>query len=140
MIRPLAVLICALAISGCAASGVKVDPAKAESFQPGISTCADVRAVLGAPTQTQTTQSTYTHQEVVVWIYSFAGAQAHPENFIPVVNLFASGADAETSTVAFVFYRANCVLAKTGYATSGMGSGSNLESITLKRNGPREVE
>ena len=39
----------ALALAGCATSGVKVDPNVVSSFKPGVTTLADAEARLGPP-------------------------------------------------------------------------------------------
>ena len=138
---PLIALGCALALSACASSGVKVDPSKLDQFTVGKSTCAEVRAALGQPKQQVKTIGGDTKREILVWKYSYAGVQSHPENFIPVVGAFVGGVDTESSVVMLVFYTDHgCVLAGTRYATSGMGTGTNLEGLAQERKDTTEVK
>jgi hypothetical protein len=118
----------------CASSGVKVDPSKVNDFTVGKSTCADVQAELGNPTQRYQLAD-----EKIRWVYSYAAVQAHPETFIPIVGAFVGGADTETTMVGFRFSK-NCILEKTISAESGTGTGTNLEGIGQDRKDTREVE
>jgi hypothetical protein len=121
--------------SSCTASGVKVNPNRINDFTVGKSTCDDVLASLGPPTQRYTKPD----DDMTRWLYTYAGVQARPENFIPVVNAFAGGVDVESSVVGFRFTK-DCILEKTIYSTSGMGGGRNLESVNQERKPVREVK
>jgi outer membrane protein assembly factor BamE (lipoprotein component of BamABCDE complex) len=92
--RALAILALAAALAGCGTSGVRVTPEQVASIQRGVSTEADVRAALGAPTGV----STVNGQRILV--YSSASYQVRPESFIPVVGAFVGGADVRSSYVA----------------------------------------
>ena len=135
MIRAAFVALMVL-LSGCASSGVRVDQASASQFTAGQSTCSDVRAKLGAPNVVRTSQA---NADETVWIYAYASAQAHPENFIPVVGAFVGGYDHEGTMAAFRFTSA-CVLDGTRYASMNMGSGTNLEGVAQDRKDTRVAE
>jgi len=129
-----------LQLAACASTGVRVDPAKINDFTVGKSTCEDVKAALGHPTQRSSAVGGKSGKDIIIWKYTYSAFQAHPENFIPIVNAFASGADVESSVVVFVFYKDGCVLAGTRYAESDMGTGGNLEGVTQGRKDTRTAE
>lgn len=123
-----------LVLSGCASSGVKVDPSKVNDFTVGRSTCADVQAALGNPTQRYRLSD-----EKIRWVYSYASVQARPETFIPIVGAFVGGADTESTMVGFRFSK-DCILEKTISSESSLGTGTNLEGMSQDRKPVREVE
>jgi hypothetical protein len=114
---------------------VKVNPNRINDFTVGKSTCDDVLAALGPPTQ----RNTKPDDDMTRWLYTYTGAQARPESFIPLVSAFAGGVDVESNVVGFRFTK-DCVLEKTIYSTSGMGTGTNLESVSQERKSVREVK
>jgi hypothetical protein len=129
------VIFVLLTLSGCVASGVKVNPARINDFTVGKSTCDDVSAALGSPTQ----RYTKADDDMTRWLYTYAAAQSRPLNFVPLVGAFAGGFDVESSVVGFRFTK-DCILEKTSYSTSGMGGGRNLEGVSQERKSVREVE
>lgn len=86
-------LCIALTAVGCASSGRKIDQAKVSQIHNG-STGPEVRKLIGAP---ETVMKDATGGET--WSYSYVYASAKGENFIPVVNLFASGANVQSSSL-----------------------------------------
>jgi len=132
-----ALLLCAGLLCSCASSGVKVDQSAMTEFTAGKSTCADVQARLGPPNVIRPSNSG--DDSKTVWIYSYGAAQAHPENFIPVVGVFAGGYDTEATAAAFRF-TSNCVLDGTRYASMNMGSGANMEGVAQARKDTRDTE
>ena len=67
-------------LSACASSGTKVDQTTFTAFRKGVSTCSEIKERLGSPSQ-----SLVKDNGDLVLAYSYSAAQAHPENFIPVV-------------------------------------------------------
>jgi PBP1b-binding outer membrane lipoprotein LpoB len=51
MNKMVAAMVAALVLAGCATSQQKVDPATVASFQPGVTTIAQVESALGQPFQ-----------------------------------------------------------------------------------------
>lgn len=135
-----AFLILLFLMSACSSSGVKVDSSKLDQFTVGKSTCDDVLTALGNPTQRITAIGGKTGKDLILWAYSYSAAQSHPENFVPVIGAFIGGVDVETKSVGFLFYKNGCVLAKTSYSQSDIGSGTNLESVSQSRKDTRVVE
>lgn len=80
-------------VAGCGTSGVQVSPEQAARIERGVSTEADVRAALGAPTGV----SVVNGQRLLV--YSGASYAMRPQSFIPIVGAFAGGADWRASHV-----------------------------------------
>jgi outer membrane protein assembly factor BamE (lipoprotein component of BamABCDE complex) len=93
----IAVLVLALAISGCTTVGKEIAPNQLADFKEGVTTQDEVIAKLGEPTTTTISS------DRVVMVYSFLHTQARPASFIPIVGLFAGGADVRSSMVSFVF-------------------------------------
>ena len=98
MVRFSAILAVSLALAGCVSSGTKVDPDAVASFQRGVTTLSDVEARLGPPTALSTALD-----GSMVAVYSYAHASTRAATFIPVVGLFAGGADVHGQTVALRF-------------------------------------
>jgi hypothetical protein len=91
-------IFCALALSGCVSSGTQVKESQLTSFQTGVTTERDVRAALGPPQSVST--STYGVRTI-----AYSGLRASPKaaTFIPIVGLFAGGANVQASSAVFSF-------------------------------------
>lgn len=107
-------------LTGCAATGVQVSEQKAQSFQVGHSTYANVIAALGSPTT-----STISSNGQRTAIYSYAAMQSRPQNFIPYIGPFVAGYDTKSSAVVFVFDEHGVLLSTTS-SQSELGIGANL--------------
>jgi outer membrane protein assembly factor BamE (lipoprotein component of BamABCDE complex) len=107
-----------LLIASCGgSSGTKVDQAQITQFKPGITTYDQVAAALGPPSgTTQASDGTKT------LIYVHTETSIHGATFIPVVGMFAGGADAQQQSVIFTFDK-NGVLAN--YSTTQVQACSN---------------
>lgn len=120
----LAVVLCAstiaIAIAGCASSGVKVSEQQAESFKVGSSTYSDVVAALGAPTATMVAANGARTAS-----YDYSSMRSQPQNFIPYIGPLVAGYDNQSSSVTFNFDPRG-VLTGTTSSQSGMGTGANL--------------
>lgn len=112
----------ALALCGCAASGVQVSEEQAQSFQIGKATYADVVGSLGPPTVVSS-QSNGNR----IAVYSYAAVQSRPQNFIPYVGPLVAGYDSKSSAVTFTF-DARGVLTNMTSTQTGIGTGANLAS------------
>lgn len=120
-------IIFLLSVSACASSGTKVEQSSFSAFQKGKSTCAEIEAQLGRPSQRELRDN----GDVVIY-YSYVAAQSHPENFIPIIGAFVRGYDTE-STIAGFKCNSSGVLIKTAYLGSAQGSGHNMESVSQER-------
>lgn len=110
-------LLVASALAGCASVGVKVTDEQMASFKEGITTEADVIAALGAPTT-----RVRTADGSVTLGYSHAQYNTKAATFIPIVGLFAGGADMRSSAVILSFGK-DGKLTNTSTQTSNMNTG-----------------
>jgi hypothetical protein len=91
-------IICAFALSGCVSSGTQIKQSQLTSFQKGVTTERDVTRALGQPQAISTSTSGYR-----VIVYSGVRASPTAASFIPIVGIFAGGANAQASSVVFTF-------------------------------------
>ena len=119
---------------GCASSGVKVSQDAVDKLQRGKTTYADVIQSLGRPTGSGTMPDGSRYVS-----YHYFSAQARPETFIPIVGVFAGGADTESSSV-MIFFDKDGVIKNFTSNQSGMGSGSGFEAMSQERKDIREVK
>jgi outer membrane protein assembly factor BamE (lipoprotein component of BamABCDE complex) len=99
-------LIAALAMTllgGCASQGVKQLKEEsaatvAEKITRGKSTKEDVRTAFGDPTETS-----FTDSGNELWRYRYTYATSKVINFVPVANLFTSGADVDKKELVVFF-------------------------------------
>lgn len=97
--RNIAILaVCVLALAGCVSAGTKVDMSKAAQFKPGVTTEAEVIAVLGAPDDFYLTPD-----GGKVNVYKHVSASPNAAMFIPYVGVFAGKTKTETEQVQFMF-------------------------------------
>ena len=125
-----------LALAGCASHGVMVSAEKVASLKRGVSTEADVIAVLGRPT----TISVFNGTRMLV--YSGAQAQARPASFIPFIGPLVGGTDVQASMVMLRF-DADGKLTDINSSQTNTGSGTGLAAgtpIAQTPNQPRKVE
>lgn len=87
-----------LALASCASAGTKIDPKVAASFQPGVTTSAEVIAKLGRPTNEMNTSD---GRKTLIYVY--AQSQIRPLTVVPIVGLFAGGSDTTSSSWMFTF-------------------------------------
>ena len=118
--RSIATLAAALALSGCAAAGVKVTEEQAQAFKVGSSTYPEVVAALGNPTS-----NSLSSNGVRTAVYTYSSARAQAQNFIPYVGPLVAGYDRQASTVVFTFDPGGTLTGMTS-SQSGVGAGANL--------------
>lgn len=109
----------ALALAGCASVGNEnirhvSEQNLAEKLAKGKTTKADVRAHLGAPDETS-----FTDSGNEIWKYVHVKSTAKGVNFIPVVNIFASGANQEKKEVVLLFNQQGVLVNYTMNTTQG---------------------
>lgn len=98
----LSVLILA-AIGGCASSGNQMikdqtQTSIAGQIKDGVTTKDQVQSNLGSPSTVS-----FTDSGNEIWTYKYSHATSHAQNFIPIVNLFARGADVDTKELVILF-------------------------------------
>jgi hypothetical protein len=96
--RVVELIVAAVILVGCSTSGTKIDPAKVATFKPGVTTYEDVKAAMGEPTSTFLAQD---GSRTVA--YGYSQVRTNPATFVPIVGLFAGGADVHTETTTFRF-------------------------------------
>lgn len=93
------VLTAALAVLGaCVSVGTQVEQADVDHFQKGVATPAEIVAKLGAPQETGHKDNGDTTLS-----YVYVKGTPKPASFIPVVGLFAGGADTHSTRATFEF-------------------------------------
>jgi hypothetical protein len=85
-------------LAGCVSGGIKLTDDQINQFTVGQSTVQDVETALGKPTIAR--RFSDGSQSVT---YEYDHAQPHAANFIPVVQIFASGKTVQFSKVDFIF-------------------------------------
>lgn len=116
----LAPALLALALAGCAASGVKVTDDQVAAFKAGETTKAQAMAVLGKPTM----QMRLADNTSIV-IYSHYESRVRPATLIPVVGAFVGGADSNSNTMTLRFDASDRLL-DTSSSASNFGTGAGL--------------
>lgn len=87
-----------LALAGCATTGTKVNESELAQFHKGVTTESQVEQALGQP---QTSGLNSDGTTTIAYVYAHASPKA--VDFVPIVGLFAGGANAESTTVTFTF-------------------------------------
>lgn len=113
-------MACALALTACASSGVKVTEDQTSAFEKGTTTRQEVIAKLGKPTM-QTSMGDGTK----LLHYTYAAATVRPSTFIPLVGAFVGGADSHSSVVAMRFNAQDQLIDITS-TESNMGTGTGF--------------
>ena len=93
----------------------------AQKLEVGM-TQPEVRGIYGEPNTTS-----FTDGGNIIWKYEFVEAQAKAENFIPVVNLFASGARGHKKELTILFDE-NDLLKKHSMTVSPVETNTGLLS------------
>ena len=127
-----AILICLL--SACGASGVKINDSQIAQLKKGETTIQQATAQLGQPTNRMSVG------DFTTMTYSYGEYSARAANFIPVVGIFAGGADIRSSMVMLKFDK-NGVLKDIITSQSQYGAGKNFsagEIDTTKVDQPRQ--
>lgn len=85
-------------LAGCYSVGRKIDMDAVKQIKQGESTREDVRGLLKSPDSIST--DGYGNE---TWMYMYARASAKPESFVPVVGMFAGGANSQSQMVMVQF-------------------------------------
>jgi outer membrane protein assembly factor BamE (lipoprotein component of BamABCDE complex) len=111
-----------LALAACASTGVRVDEAAVSKFQPGKTTYLEVVKSLGAPT---TSMLMPDGRRMI--LYTYAQVRMRAASFVPIVGMFAGGADSKSTNVSFNF-DAQGVLINDSASQTQFGTGTGLIS------------
>lgn len=116
-------------LTACASTGTQVSQASATQFIEGTTTEAEIVQKLGPPTSVTIGTGTRT--------IGYTGAQYRTKaaTFIPIVGLFAGGADMQVTTAAYEI-KPNGVLSKITYTSSNTGSQSGFLPTSVEAPAP----
>lgn len=133
--RALLATAVAVAVAGCAASGVKVSEAQINALQKGVTTADEVVHRFGSPTSRLRTSDGAT-----TLVYSYAESSVRAATFVPVVNLFAGGADVRAQSVVLRFGPDGKLIDYTSSSTqTGTGTGIAAGNVdTSRAPGPQQ--
>jgi hypothetical protein len=109
----------ALLLSGCMASGVKVEEAALRQFQAGVTTYQEVEARLG-----KANTNAVGFDGTRFLSYNYSASQQHVGNFIPGVSTFIGGETREGTQVLLQFDPQGRLVGYTtseGQMTTGTG-------------------
>lgn len=110
-------------LAGCVSTGVQVKDEQLSSFKPGQTTKNEVFTALGQPT----TQMRNADGTSMV-IYTYLESRVRGASFIPIVGIFAGGADSRTNQVVLSF-DAEGKLVGHSSSESAYGSGYGASSL-----------
>jgi outer membrane protein assembly factor BamE (lipoprotein component of BamABCDE complex) len=113
MIERAVIALAVLSLWGCASSGNRVlekqdATAVNQQIVDGKTTRPEVVATYGQPSQTSLTDAGNE-----VWTYTFAHATSQPQNFIPIVGIFAGGMDVQKKELVILFDKDGIVVKHT---------------------------
>lgn len=126
-------LLCA-----CVSSGHKIDQAKADRIEKGITTRDGVRKLIGSPDSIVKDSD-----GMEIWTYMHFSASSKPESFIPIIGMFAGGVNTTSHTVMIQFGPDGTVSKTTstmsgGDISNGFGSStSDPASLRPVKDGKR---
>jgi hypothetical protein len=125
-------VITAIVLVGCAASGVQISQESATQFTEGVSTESAIIAKLGKPTMITM------NGPVKLITYSGSQYQTKAASFIPVVGLFAGGADMAVKTVSYQINKAG-ILEKIIYSEYNSNVRTGSQPAPMEAQEPRAV-
>ena len=124
--RLIYVLVCAAALTACAATGVKVTEDHLRSLKTGETTVADVTSRFGPPTTRLVNPD-----GTVVLLYVYGETKVRAASYVPIVGLFAGGADTRSNTATLRFDQAGKLLAVSSSESQyGTGVGASSGNLT----------
>lgn len=113
-------LFAVVLIAGCVTVGNRKieNPGKvAAQIKPGATTKNEVRAIVGEPSKTE-----FADTGDETWEYVLVKSQVRAASFIPIVGLFAGGADMQNYSLT-VRFRPDGVVKNVGYGQTNGGGG-----------------
>jgi hypothetical protein len=116
--KKLIIVAATLILTACMSIGTKVETKDLSSFTKGRTTYNEVTSKLGEPSQ-----ATVNSDGTKTAVYFYTEAQAKAATFIPIVGMFAGGADSKNTIVTLIFDQ-NSVLSNYSSST-GQSSMSN---------------
>jgi len=112
--RQTLILLAAVSLGGCVSSGNEIDMTKVDRFVVGRTTERKVIAALGKPNATAFTGGFHSIS------YVYLHTQVRAATLIPIVGMFAGGADSTMQSATFTF-DANGMLSTGGRSNTNVG-------------------
>lgn len=117
MKKSIAIIVTLILVSGCASSGnekvrTETMDTVATKVVKGTTTKSQVKSIYGEPSSVSLTDA-----GSEVWKYEYAHATAKAVNFVPIVGLFAGGADVNKNEVVFIFDKSDVLQNYTVHAS-----------------------
>lgn len=128
MRRTLIGLAFTVILAGCASSGVKVSEEQVAAFKEGVTTEAEVVSAIGMPTGRMRSAD-----GTVTLSYTHAQYSTRPASFIPIVGLFAGGADMSSNTFILTFDKDGKLTSRSSHNTvvnTGTMTGTTYQTNT----------
>jgi outer membrane protein assembly factor BamE (lipoprotein component of BamABCDE complex) len=122
-------LIAALSVASCAATGTQVKPEQLAQFERGKTTYQDVVAAIGKPNNTTITAD---GNRTAMYIYAESSMRA--ATFIPYIGPFVGGMDTRSNMVMMMFDRQGVLQnysASEGASGTGMGFASGVSATPV---------
>ena len=129
----ISIFLAAVALAGCASSGVQVSQTAATQFKEGVSTEAEVVAKLGKPTMVTISGDTK------IIAYTGVQYQTKEATFIPVVGLFAGGSDMSISSASYQIGK-DGIVQKISYANTGSNTRMGVTPAEMDVREPTAVK
>lgn len=131
--KKLTAILMAAILTACASTGTQISQETATSFKEGVTTEKEIVSTLGNPTSVTISGDTK--------IISYSGFQYKTKaaTFVPIVGLFAGGAD-YSQTIAMYFIDKQGVLTKINYTSSGAGSRQGTTVAPMPTQEPKAVQ
>ena len=126
--------ICLLCLVGCATVGRRINQEAVNSIEKGKTTREEVIRLLGSPDQI-----TKDMNGNITMTYMYVRTTTRPETFIPIVGIFAGGADVQNQMVMITIGpdgKVKDVFSSYGATESGYGisSGSKADLEEIESN------
>ena len=112
--RTIIILSILALVSGCASVGRPIDQKAASQIKEGVSTKDDVVHLMGQPYQVARKSGGITE-----FTYVFVQTSVKASSFIPIVGVFAGGANVSQQTLVVAFNDSNVVKSVTNTASAG---------------------
>lgn len=120
--KHLLMIVFAMLLSGCAASGIEIKEEQLNFLKIGKSTVQEAIDRLGQPNMIMRNPD---GTRMISYIYS--EAQTRPETFVPIVGAFIGGMDVRSNMVMLQFDNAGLFLTHSASSFT-TGTGTNLSS------------
>ena len=96
--RTLISIITIILLTGCASAGIQIDGTRVQDIEKGQTTEQEIKSMFGNPNS-----SGISSNGELFFVYTFVRSTTNAATFIPVVGLFAGGANTELEMLQIWF-------------------------------------